>query len=262
MRAVVKQGKRIADRRRKSTEPGRADRAVEGHIARDIDLPKAAQAEIKRTARRDEIPIETEGSFQRIDRTGIGEDNADGGGARPQRLAKDRGLLKNSLPAQYSQAMFALVWMSQSPPARLYIFPRSVLVLLYSARLAGPVIVTVPSLVSTLSKLTFPLMVSTPPPAMVRGTPLKVLPDQLNNPLIVTELVKLIVPLVKLMVSVDAGTPGRSPIGLIKPIAGNRAIPSERGCGTPAGFQQDRQTKQNGCGNMPLHSTRIPMPVS
>jgi len=50
-------------------------------------------------------------------------------------------------------------------------------------------------------------MFSTPPLAMVKGRPLKVPPDQLNNPLIVIELVKLIVPLGKLTVSVDAGTP-------------------------------------------------------
>ncbi len=50
-------------------------------------------------------------------------------------------------------------------------------------------------------------MFSTPPLAMVNGLPLKVPPDKLNTPLIVRAFDKLIDPLVKLTVSVDAGTP-------------------------------------------------------
>jgi hypothetical protein len=50
-------------------------------------------------------------------------------------------------------------------------------------------------------------MFISPPLAMFRGLPLNVPPDQLNNPLIVTELDKLIVPLVTLMVSLGPGTP-------------------------------------------------------
>ena len=68
--------------------------------------------------------------------------------------------------------------------------------------------VTVPALVSTLSRLTLPVMLSIPPLAMVKGLPLKVPAPQLNTPALVTELVKLmVVPLVKLTVSVEAGTP-------------------------------------------------------
>ena len=48
--------------------------------------------------------------------------------------------------------MVALVWMSHSPPARLNTFPQELPVLLNTATLAGPVIVTVPALVSTFSK--------------------------------------------------------------------------------------------------------------
>ncbi len=39
---VVKQGKRIADGGRESTEPAYSGGAVEGHITQDMDLPKAA----------------------------------------------------------------------------------------------------------------------------------------------------------------------------------------------------------------------------
>jgi hypothetical protein len=51
-------------------------------------------------------------------------------------------------------------------------------------------------------------MFSTPPLARAKGLPLKVPPDQLNTPLIATAFVKLmVVPLAKLMVSVETGTP-------------------------------------------------------
>lgn len=42
---------------------------------------------------------------------------------------------------------------------------------------------------------------------MVKGSPLKEPADQLKDPLIVIELVKLIIPLVTLMVSLEPGTP-------------------------------------------------------
>src|SRR5579863_2982216 len=70
-----------------------------------------------------------------------------------------------------------------------------------------PVIVTVPALVSAFSKVVVPAMFSTAPPAMVTGAPAREPPDQLNTAPIVMGLVKLIAPLVKLMASVDPGTP-------------------------------------------------------
>ena len=74
-------------------------------------------------------------------------------------------------------------------------------------KLAGPVIVTVPALVSGLYKMTFPEMFNTPLLAMVTPMPLNVPPDQLNVPPIITGLNRSIVPVVKLTVSLVAGTP-------------------------------------------------------
>jgi hypothetical protein len=51
------------------------------------------------------------------------------------------------------------------------------------------------------------VMFSNPPLPMIKDLPLKVPPAQLNTPLTVTGLDKLIVPLVKLTVSVDPGIP-------------------------------------------------------
>jgi hypothetical protein len=50
-------------------------------------------------------------------------------------------------------------------------------------------------------------MFSTPPLPIVKGLPLKVPPAQLKTALLVTGLVKLMIPLVKLTVSVDPGMP-------------------------------------------------------
>src|SRR5579859_6326386 len=79
--------------------------------------------------------------------------------------------------------------------------------LLYRVKLPAPVIVTVPALVSTFCKMTLPVMFSAPPLAIARESPLKEPPDQLNDPVISTGCVKAIDPLVKLMLSVDPGTP-------------------------------------------------------
>src|SRR5208282_1057362 len=108
------------------------------------------------------------------------------------------------------------------------------------SRLPVPVIVTVPMLVSTFCKMTLPVMFSTPPFSMVKGSPLKVPPDQLNDPPIVTELVKFIVPLVKLMVSVDAGTPaGIQLVGL------NQSVDTEPFQVKLAAEQQPTLTRTN-----------------
>src|SRR5271165_7063663 len=71
------------------------------------------------------------------------------------------------------------------------------------------VMTTVPALVSEFSKnrVAVPLMINNPLVAMVKGFPLKVPPDQLNWPLMVTGALRLIVPFVKLTMSLDAGTP-------------------------------------------------------
>src|ERR1043165_5355462 len=79
--------------------------------------------------------------------------------------------------------------------------------LLYRVTLPAPLIITVPALVRTFSKITFPVMFMTPPLPMARGAPLKEPPDQLNDPVISTDFVKAIVPFVKLTVSLDPGTP-------------------------------------------------------
>src|SRR3982074_3262879 len=68
---------------------------------------------------------------------------------------------------------------------------------------------TVPALVSASAKYSVPLPVTfiTPLLAMVKGLPPNDPPDQLNWPSTVTGPVRLIVPLLKLMLSPDAGTP-------------------------------------------------------
>src|SRR5579872_1073147 len=81
------------------------------------------------------------------------------------------------------------------------------MMLLYRLTLAAPLIVTVPALVRAFCRTTLPVMANSPPLAIVNGLPPKAPPDQLNEPLIVTALVKLIDPLVILMVSFEDGTP-------------------------------------------------------
>src|SRR5579883_676712 len=98
-------------------------------------------------------------------------------------------------------------WIFHSPPSRLTIGPAAKLQLL---RMNCPLSqLIVPELVSAPSKLTPPAAskLSTPLAAMVRPLPCIVPPAQLNWPEIITGAVRLIVPLVKLIVSLAAGTP-------------------------------------------------------
>ena len=72
-----------------------------------------------------------------------------------------------------------------------------------------PVQVTVPALVRVFCKVlpALPLMLSIPLLVTVSGSPIKVPPAQLNWPLIVTGAERLIVPLLKLTVSLEPGNP-------------------------------------------------------
>src|SRR5579859_2671667 len=85
--------------------------------------------------------------------------------------------------------------------------PKKVFVLLYTSKLAGPLIVTVPRLLSTFSRYTVPLMFISPALAIVNGRQIKEPPDQLKEPLIITELDRLMAPLVTLTTSLEPGTP-------------------------------------------------------